>query len=674
METEQLALMGMVGHWVSAVLQTAGLYAQGHMLDAYGHFIFTVGGLIFTFAVLAAIVTVALHGNYGQLLYFIVAPGLFLFMLTVTVDVCSVRYQFGFATIDNSCEDLKKPLMSIAPDYYEGTAKVSWFFANFDKLVSYIVQKTVSVITPTANHEHIVKLARERLILKLARARISDPAFQELLSIAMLGECSASFSRAMDMATIGPDDSQLSEIAKSVGFDPVVNKDRMEKALSEYKVLREQPIWLDQPLKDLLSQQKFEPFLSATNININEPLTCHQIWQTVIYGSYLGAQSFFTSTKEDQRIYPAIFPDGDTTQWDEEVVRDVKEKLFDSPFLSGAPVFIPGVADDDDARSAMILAGFYLRNALSYNSLGGMTVRNRRYEMYNEPAYRFDFATVAQHDAAANALDLVHFAAYVPYAEGILLYFLTATFPFFALFLLIPGRQGSFAIWMSLWAWVKSWDIGFAMVHVLRDVIWHITPSFSAENTLYNLNVLDFDNPATILTMVFQNDPISNLNTYFFIVSMFTIGVPAVSAQMFAGAAQVYGAISKGQGNGLRPQSKLFDSKATSTTNSRGGDAIDGKANTFGTKGDGNQQSLNRGNSPQNTSPFTSDRDASGSPNQDPSDSQLPSRSPQADSGDYGRSPKGLRTGDQRPQQSRPSSPTNDLPTHTPDNEEAEGI
>lgn len=562
-EEEQLAVMGMVGHWVSAILQTAGMYGQSHMLESYSSFIFSLGTLIFMFAMLAAIATVAIHGNFGQLIYFLVGPGLFLFMLTVKVDVCSVRFQFGEATIEDSCSRLKVPLLAVAKDYYRNTAKVSWFYAEYDRLVSYLVEKTVSVITDTSNNQHLIKFARERLILKLARARVSNPDYQALLSLAMLGECATAFAAAMDIATIGQTDTQQSVIAAESGFDPMYNAKRLEKATNEYMMLREQPIFVDEPIQAFLNQSSFAPFIAAAGISPEEPLTCHQVWLTTIYGAYLGANTFFAASTDDQRIFPAMFPDSDTAQWDNEVVPDVQEKLYSGPFFDGSPVFIPGVPSSQEAKAAMILAGFYMRNALTYNTLGPITVRNRRSEAYNEPASRIDYSLVAKHETAANGLELMHFAAYVPYAQGILLYFLSVSFPFFAVFLLIPGRQGSFFLWMSIWAWAKSWDIGFAMVHVLRDVMWQVTPSFASENSLYGLTTLDFTNPATLLAMVFQNDPIENLNMYFFIVSMFTIGVPIISAQMFTGASKVFGAISKGYGNGLRPQAQLIDNKAS---------------------------------------------------------------------------------------------------------------
>ena len=66
------------------------------------------------------------------------------------------------------------------------------------------------------------------------------------------------------------------------------------------------------------------------------------------------------------------------------------------------------------------------------------------------------------------------FAMIIPYLQGLLLYGLSIAFPFFALMLIVPGKAGAFITWMTLWAWVKSWDVGWALVAVIDDMLWNM--------------------------------------------------------------------------------------------------------------------------------------------------------------------------------------------------------
>lgn len=59
----------------------------------------------------------------------------------------------------------------------------------------------------------------------------------------------------------------------------------------------------------------------------------------------------------------------------------------------------------------------------------------------------------------------------MPYYQGVILYFLAVTFPFFAFLLVIPGKHPGFFLWFILWFWAKSWDIGWAIVMMLDDVM-----------------------------------------------------------------------------------------------------------------------------------------------------------------------------------------------------------
>jgi hypothetical protein len=63
-------------------------------------------------------------------------------------------------------------------------------------------------------------------------------------------------------------------------------------------------------------------------------------------------------------------------------------------------------------------------------------------------------------------------ATLLPYVQGVLLYLLAIAYPFVCLFILIPGWHKIIFTWMTFWAWVKLWDVGFAIVVVLERSVW----------------------------------------------------------------------------------------------------------------------------------------------------------------------------------------------------------
>lgn len=119
----------------------------------------------------------------------------------------------------------------------------------------------------------------------------------------------------------------------------------------------------------------------------------------------------------------------------------------------------------------------------------------------------------------------------MPYYQGIILYFLAVLFPFFALLLIIPGKHSGFFLWFILWFWAKSWDIGFAIIMMLDDVLHAIfvqglqasgaSTGLERELSLAALSLQEQDptfQPAvyyTIMNVAFKSIPI--VTSYFII-------------------------------------------------------------------------------------------------------------------------------------------------------------
>ncbi|MCB0346614.1 MAG: conjugal transfer protein TraG N-terminal domain-containing protein, partial [Bdellovibrionales bacterium] len=185
------------------------------------------------------------------------------------------------------------------------------------------------------------------------------------------------------------------------------------------------------------------------------------------------------------------------------------------------------------------LAALILKNTLASQAHASMTDQIHSHAPWEQKTFTATFSNVANHEARGAKMTLIHFAGSIPYVQGLLLYLLSMMFPFFALFLIMPGRYSAFFVWMALWVWVKSWDIGFAFIDVIRDILWKYTnPSLaSAENQAFNWNDL-----SSVYALINTHDPLSGLNTYYTIVGILTIAVPAFTAHLCLGATNLFDA------------------------------------------------------------------------------------------------------------------------------------
>jgi hypothetical protein len=83
---------------------------------------------------------------------------------------------------------------------------------------------------------------------------------------------------------------------------------------------------------------------------------------------------------------------------------------------------------------------------------------------------------------------------------------------------------------------VKSWDIGFALIDVARDIFWELLKG----RINYFDDKVDPSTPASFVKIAFNNDPLANQNTMWIITSSLTVMVPMLSAHLILGASGMY--------------------------------------------------------------------------------------------------------------------------------------
>ncbi|MDC0358558.1 hypothetical protein OAO01_07060 [Oligoflexia bacterium] len=68
--------------------------------------------------------------------------------------------------------------------------------------------------------------------------------------------------------------------------------------------------------------------------------------------------------------------------------------------------------------------------------------------------------------------ELFTWALMVPYIQGVLLYLLAVAYPFACVAMVVPGWHTVLLTWATFFAWVKLWDLGFAMVVSIERSLW----------------------------------------------------------------------------------------------------------------------------------------------------------------------------------------------------------
>ena len=126
--------------------------------------------------------------------------------------------------------------------------------------------------------------------------------------------------------------------------------------------------------------------------------------------------------------------------------------------------------------------------------------------------------------------DFVNAALAMPYFQGIGLLLLSATFPFFAMAVIVPGRAGVILTWMGLWAWIKLWDVGFGVVMLIDNIMYTIFPRGPA------LSAGDMDTAGKAFSKLMTVDPSYNSAIYYNMISVCMYAVPVVTGVFVKGA------------------------------------------------------------------------------------------------------------------------------------------
>lgn len=538
-----MASGGSVGTLVAAALETAGYQAQAMVLADLGEMLTSLGALFFIGAAVSAMITIGLMGNYRAGAWFFIGPGLFYFVIGTTVTASGSDWQFGaFQGDDERVQEVLDTSPTARP--------VSWIFNAYNRLISGLYQDLIGVVTNNNVRAQIMFMTRQRIMDRMFSAQLTNGGLLSLIHSGLQGQCERQLNAAR-MVAYGNRDLQykgtpaykdaaayLATIAASPNSDYKV---KLTEGTPAYNYVTD----LIKAIQQHSANGEYNLDCGKTELNdfvnesprqfLQEPLTCEQIWCFSGLGIAKEANAlkadtedrFLTQFGDVETEYPDIYA---------EIWHDIAVKL--------SPPSIDGSYHPDVSLVPVIIGGILLRKTLTtdprsrmfsdINDHSGVYTRPYKFNLQlTEPQLQDVLEKMNNHQQAVSLqYETYTFAMALPYIQGIILYALSVAFPFFAILVIIPGKANALFTWMAIWAWAKSWDVGYAFVMVVDEILWNLMPHTSVFDPLKDAN----HGPVTIFESAFHTDPAYSLSNYYNMLSVMLVAVPLVSAQLVLGA------------------------------------------------------------------------------------------------------------------------------------------
>lgn len=542
------------GTLMGAVLEQVGYHAQSQVLTQLRDQIEWAAALIYLCIVFSAIMTVALLGNYKSALWILVGPPMFIYMSGIemggqknTTKGASVEWRFG-AFKDPAARDDKVKTLKDSEFDPRKEAEVSFVFHKYNEMISEMFQYLITLITSNDTKSQMMFMARTQMMEELFDQQGAVPGLVALGQYFMLN-CNREIAYASYVA------QGLRDPGKKRDPHWQVAKDRYCKMFTEKKEFEPGP-WQNY----LFSLDKYKGRYIDKSDNQGAQgkqesgfISCQEMWEGMMDGARRGVLG-----RMEEAQYTAILPQawavsGAKTYND--VLAHVREKLTkadsrtDEEDQKTEKIDCINATASDFESDADVLANLFgaylIKKFVVTSPFASMISRvsdrdhgvssEQTLPLGSEPqAKEASFRRQGAHQySETRKYEAIALINILPFLQGTILYVLAVLYPFFCLMLILPGQAGAFLTWMALWAWAKSWDVGWAFVMVADEILWELMPKDSfidAEKSIEGNNAI------SMLEIVFRGDHSYNTATYWLLLSGMVGGVPVITANMILGA------------------------------------------------------------------------------------------------------------------------------------------
>ena len=503
---------------VAAAMETAGATIQSDMLDyvasGSGQ---TLAGLIYLIAIVGAIFAFASGGNYKWGRYLLVGPALFFFLTNVRTDSDGTEWAFGNRVY--SQEAVVKALRAVDTPNNGGGTSVALVYHFWNIFMSEVVQELITLLNLNSSDAQFTFIQKiERYMQTWNFSSIKDRELRSLIKLTLTTQCSNYFYHLRMMNT----PAALK-----------VERDASEKIVNESKAIKVIAISKDAPQGTIYPE--LYDWMKERNM-LDKSYSCQEMWEAILADVRKDVKD--TIAKNNN---VSISPEQDP-----EAIR----KTFNEKAGSYTEIYSGNLADNylnDDAAALYALdsvaarslyleiwdgdqyvQGVTLNTATDEYQMGEETFQPGHGSHFNESVGRaiqqFNIT-----DKYAQRGEYVTAALSLPYFQGVGLLILSAAYPFFAMMVVMPGRALNFFTWMGLWAWLKLWDLGFAVVMMIDNMLYAMFPKGP------NIESEEMKNAGIAFSKILEVDPNYSSAVYYNLIGTCMFAVPLVTAVFVKG-------------------------------------------------------------------------------------------------------------------------------------------
>jgi len=558
------------GTVVAAILEGAGFYTHAAILDTFSDFFDAGGELLFIASCCLGLLLTVLYGGYRPALALIIGPSLFYFLVGYRVAIDAPIKQLGGGDPVEVSQGLNLSLNQPEDKKLE-PARISWFLAITAKLSSAVTKTVTDLILEKEQEEELLFLTQEGALTAIIGAEPSRSELQSMLSFTILNDCAPLLSSIYQLSSAeysSEHDARLSELASPPISDrnatislAQLDSRRLywDQLFVQWSKVKVKP---SQPMKDFIKREtsifvntgegrnyaqkygKVSPndpakFISDELTHLS--LTCGQAMDVfgdaaLVQGDWVAR--FVSSGTLEQSLR-------DTPENRDLLCKTISEKMFGVP------------SEVEPCQLGSIAMLYVIRNLFSSTALNqaSQSIINRSNttdtslsDRCRNPDHEADLdelcATIditspspiskAINDGNAISAEnlkesIVSYALNIPYYQGLLIYFLATVFPFWAMLVIVPGRGGTFLYLPLAWCWIKSWDIGFALVYILDRLLWNLLPT----PRLLESGYTHYGDLPTLLRGLAGVDLGGDIHAHYYFVGMCMLAVPVISGYAF---------------------------------------------------------------------------------------------------------------------------------------------
>ena len=537
--------IGSAGTLVAAGLQTAGMYLQSSLLDVilspYGS---NIGMFLYTLSAVVAIIILALGGNYKFGLWFLIGPAIF-YQLVAPREIATVTsWQLGQRL--HHAQLVGRTVRGVGEGAATTTGKtvyVSSFFALWDSIVSSTVQTAVRALLITDVKSDLDFLGKAQRFQLVFNADVQNTTIQKFVRlVALHPDCAEYLSLKRLQGVNVPDkvwaNNEIDARVQELGTRVVVSENT-----DNYRFLLE------------AGNSGFfgDAFVPAASY------TCGELYVLAITALRSEAQSATQRISYENR--PNGLSPNDTYH---ELVRKFSDKMPASgPWDPDAPATVEAIQTMINSIAVnMFVRTLQTEHPETQKYFLNPGLRSDESDKPYDPSE--DLRTMAQsHEYQGKGDYLIGMLA-LPYLQGVVLFFLSFTFPVFCFVLLIPGRHHTFFWWMGMWLWVKTWDFGFAVVMMLDELLYYLLPRSPM------MTGAQAEDPAQAFRLLLQADPTYSVQTYYNLLATCIAAVPIITGFLVKkGGSEIMDAVGQGFGQfgGKIGGSMTSNARATMASN-----------------------------------------------------------------------------------------------------------